>query len=74
MGSAFLRAEAPLCGASATGHEVHDDGDDREEQKQMNEQARALEHNETAEPHHNQNDCQNKKHRINLLSCYEDSH
>jgi hypothetical protein len=46
----------------ATGNEVHDDRDYGEQKKQMDEQARGLEHDQTAEPHHHQNDCEYKKH------------
>jgi hypothetical protein len=37
----------------------------------MDEQARTLEHNETAEPHHNKNYCEYEKHESTLLSCIE---
>jgi hypothetical protein len=56
--------------SSAAGNKVHDERDDREQQKQMDEQARALEHDESAEPHHNQNNCENEKHGEPLLSSF----
>jgi hypothetical protein len=40
----------------------------------MNEQASTLEHNEAAEPHHNQNYCKDKKHGHFLLSWFKVSH
>jgi hypothetical protein len=48
--------------ATASSDEVHDERDHCKEQKQMNEQTRALEHYETAEPQSNQNNCKYEKH------------
>jgi hypothetical protein len=42
--------------------EVHDDGDDGKDQEQVNEQACALEDDETTDPGDEQNNCQNEKH------------
>jgi hypothetical protein len=41
---------------------VHDERDDREQQKEMDEQASALEHHKATQPHHNQDNCKNEKH------------
>jgi hypothetical protein len=41
---------------------MQDERDYREQQKQMDEQARGLEHEEPAKPHHNQDNCKYQKH------------
>jgi hypothetical protein len=50
-----------LYGASAS-DKVQDERDDREEQKQVNEEARGVEQKKSAEPQDNQNNCKNQKH------------
>jgi hypothetical protein len=47
---------------SSTCDKMHDERDDREQEKQMDEHASALEHHKTTQPHHNQNYCEDKKH------------
>jgi hypothetical protein len=43
--------------------------DYRKEKKQMDQQAGALEHDKTTEPHDNQNHCENEKHGTPTFYC-----
>jgi hypothetical protein len=62
----FLLRMRWLCGSAAS-DEVHDNRDHGKQQKQMNEQPCGVEHEEAAEPQHNQNNCEYQKHR---QSCF----
>ncbi len=55
-----------LCGA-ATGDEVHDHRDDREQKQQVDEEAGDVHDGETADPENDENDSENEEHG-NLLS------
>jgi hypothetical protein len=48
-------------------HEVHDEGDDGKDQKQMDEETCALEHDETTKPRDDEDDCENQKHGKTFL-------
>jgi hypothetical protein len=48
--------------ASAARDEVQDQRDDCEKKKQVDEQTRALEHHEAANPSYNENDCEYQEH------------
>jgi hypothetical protein len=53
-------------GSSAT-NEVHDDGDKREQEQQVNEKAADMQNEEAAEPEQNQNYSQDEKHGLPLF-------
>jgi hypothetical protein len=41
---------------------VHDDGNDRKDQEQVNQESADMEEREAAEPKQNENHCENQKH------------
>ena len=47
---------------STSADEVHDDGDNREDQEQVDEEAGGVKHDESAKPKNYENDCENEKH------------
>jgi hypothetical protein len=62
-GSAFAVFEGPsLRCATATDEEVRDKGDDREDQKQVNEEAADMQEKEPTYPGENEDERQKKKH------------
>jgi hypothetical protein len=50
---------------------VHNDRNDREQQQQMDKHSRALEHDEPAQPQHNQDHSKDQKHEDALLSSFK---
>ena len=49
---------SPLDRAPSAGYEVHDQRDDRKDQKDVDEEAADVKHEKSAEPKENENDCQ----------------
>jgi hypothetical protein len=61
LGPAFALRFDTLDGPSAA-DEVHDDGDQRKDEEQMNEEAAHVQDEEAAEPEQDQHHSQNEKH------------
>ena len=60
---------ADLHGA-LTANKVHDDRDDRKQQKKMNEKSGRLESQKAPDPDKKQNDSENEKHRCTFFLCH----
>ena len=59
---ATVRCLWELDSSSTAADEVHDDGDDRKDEQQMNEEAADMQDEKSAEPQHDQHNSQYEKH------------